>query len=103
MEDIFLLLIFFFSQHNIAIQNQNPGCHIQTSSFADTHIPVLSRTLNAASQESNATSDALKLFVERNPAHSCSTASIPTSPAGDVQIRCAEGYICCTLPGKNLL
>lgn len=102
MEDIFLLLIFF-SQYNIAIQNQNPGCHIQTSSFADTHIPVLSLTLNAASQESNATSDAQKLFVEGNPAHSCPTASIPTSPAGDVQIQCTEGYICCVLFGNNLL
>lgn len=82
MEDIFLL--FFFSQYNIAIQNQNTGCHIQRSSFADTHIPVLSCILNAVSQESNANSDALKLFDEGNPAHSCPIASIPASPAGDI-------------------
>ena len=84
MEDMFLLLIFSWSRYNIAIQNQNPGCHIQTSSFADTRIPVLSCLLNAASQESNANSDALKLFEEGNPAHSCPIASIPASPAGDV-------------------
>lgn len=83
MEDIFLFLVFF-SRYGTAIQNQNPGCQIQTSSCASTHTPVLPCIPNAASQKSNTSSDALKFFEERNPTHSCPIAKIPVSSAGDV-------------------
>lgn len=65
---------------------------METSSFTDTHIPVLSCILNAASQESNANSGTLKLFEEGNPAHCCPIA-----------MPCTEGIICCMWPGKNFL
>lgn len=75
----FYCSLFFFSWYNLAIQNQNPGCHTQTSSFTDTHIPILSCILDAANQAWNADFDALNLFEEGNPVHSCPIASIPAS------------------------
>lgn len=65
---------------------------MQTGSFADMHVPVLSCILNAASQESNANSDVLKLLEEGNPAHSCPIA-----------MQCTEGIICCIWSGMNFL